>query len=260
METARRRTIDLLLASTDPGELRRGLEMIRDEITRLGSEDARPLFEMVTTVFYIDPLDRPDLRPVIDEAISLVVGFGEWVIPVLVQNLDDGDIKAQLAIASALGRIGADAIRPLLAEYEAATDPAIKAFILYALGHVDSPKVALAADITLAAARSDDRGLRDTAARAIGRIAAAVPTGELATDIRDGFVAELRAGLADTNAGIRAKAVRSLGKLARHGHLDAGEKALLRTSFKRIVGADEVYDWDRAYVVRKEAEEALGYL
>ncbi|MFH1842629.1 MAG: HEAT repeat domain-containing protein [bacterium] len=260
METEHRRTIGSLLASTDPDQLRRGLDMIRDEITRHGSEDARPLFEMVSTVFYIDPLDRPDLRSVIDEAIALVVGFGEWVIPALVQNLDDGDIKAQLAIASALGRFGADAIGPLLAEYEAATDPAIKTFILYALGHVDSPKVVQAASITLTAARSDDRGLRDTAARAMGRIAAAVPAGELATDVRDGFVEELRTGLADTNAGIRAKAVRSLGKLARHGHLEADEKKQLQTALNRIIGTDEVYDWDRAYVVRKEAEEALRYI
>jgi hypothetical protein len=48
--------------------------------------------------------------------MSLVVGFGEWVIPVLADNVVAGDLKAQLAIGHALGRIGADAIQPLLAD------------------------------------------------------------------------------------------------------------------------------------------------
>ncbi|MGD0309144.1 MAG: hypothetical protein ABSC02_07635 [Acidobacteriota bacterium] len=35
---------------------------------------------------------------------------------------------------------------------------------------------------------------------------------------------------------------------------------LLKTICDRVLGRDEHYDWDRAYVVRREAEEALSYL
>ena len=31
-------------------------------------------------------------------------------------------------------------------------------------------------------------------------------------------------------------------------------------TLKRILGEDEHFDWDRAYVVRKEAKEALAYV
>ena len=110
------RTIQTLLASTEPEDLRQGLELVRSEIARMGSSEARPLFEMISAIFYIDPLDHPELMPILDEAISLVVGFGQWVIPVLIETLDAGDIKVQMAIAHALGRIGADAITPLRLE------------------------------------------------------------------------------------------------------------------------------------------------
>ena len=70
------RRIRALLTSTEPDELREGLALVKKEIASLGSDESRPLFEMVSTIFYIDPLDRPDLMPALDEAISLVVGFG----------------------------------------------------------------------------------------------------------------------------------------------------------------------------------------
>jgi hypothetical protein len=253
-------TIASLLASNEPEELREGLSRIKEEISKVGSQDAKPLFEMLSAIFYIDPLDRPDLVPIRDEAISLVIGFGKWVIPALIQNLDDGDLKAQIVTADALGRMGADAIEPLMSKYETSTDLATRAFCLYALGKIRSPKIAAAAPIALDAAESPDRELRDTATRAIGRFAASIPESELPEDIRSGFIEKLYGNLKSTNKGIRAKAVRSLGKLAKHGHMTEAECKDLKAKLIPILGRDENFAWDYTYVVRKEAEEALQYL
>jgi len=189
-----------------------------------------------------------------------VVGFGKWVIPVLVERLDAGDIKAQMAIAQALGRIGADAIEPLMAEYQSSDDPARCAFVLYALGKIKSPKIAQAARLTLEAAQSSDVELRDTATRAIGKLAESIPPGQLGEEIRLGFVETLQDNLSDPNPGIRAKAIRSLGKLARFGHLTGPEREQLKTTCHLILGQDDRYEWDRAYIVRRQAEEALQYV
>lgn len=254
------RDIESLLASTDPNKVRQGLELVRKEISRVGSSEAKPLFEMVSALFYIDPLDRPDLAPLLNEAISLVVGFGKWVIPFLIEKLDAGDLKVQMAIAQVLGRIGADAIEPLLDEYQSLDDPAHRAFILYALSKIKSPKIAQAARPVLEAAASSDLELRDTATRAIGKLAESIPPSGLPDDIRLAFVETLRRNLADPNPGIRAKAVRSLGKLARYGHLTAQERTQLKTTCDLILGKDDNYEWDRAYIVRRQAEEALQYV
>ena len=70
------------------------------------------------------------------------------------EKLDEGDFKAQLVIANALGRIGAEAIAPLMSEFSNTPEPDRRLFILYALGNIKSPRIAEAAQMTLDAARS----------------------------------------------------------------------------------------------------------
>ncbi len=252
-------TIRALMTSTTPEELRRGLSMVRQEISRVGSGESRPLFEMVSAIFYIDPLDHPELVSVLDEAVSLVVGFGRWVIPALVEQLDAGDLKAQLAIGHSLGRIGVDAIEPLMTKYRASSELDRRTFVLYALGKIKSPRIVQAVPLALDGARSENLELRDTATRAIGKFVESIPPSDLPGELRVAMIESLRQNLGDTNPGIRAKAVRSLGKLARFGHLNATEREQLKPLFQRILGKDGSFEWDRAYIVRKEAEVAIGY-
>jgi HEAT repeat protein len=249
-----------LLESTRLADLQRGLELVRVEIARLGSQDARPLFEMICSVFYIDPLDHPELMPVLDEAINLVVGFGTWVIPALVERLDAGDLKAQMAASQALGRIGADAIPLLMAEYERREDVDLRVFVLYALGKIRSPKVLQAVPLALEAARSDDLELRDTATRTLGKFVESIPPAALPLGFGKAILERVRRNLSDSNAGIRAKAIRTWGKMAKFGHLEETAREELKWVCQRLLGVDDEYEWDRAYIVRKQAEDALRNL
>jgi HEAT repeat protein len=260
MQPDTQHTLNVLLASTDPAELMRGLELVKFEAPTASPEVCEQLCETILPLFYIDPLDHPEHLPVIEEAMRVVASLGESVIPSLIQNLEMGDVKAQMAIASALGQMGAKAIDPLIAEYESTCpDPSCRAFLLYALGKIKAPEIVKAAPLAVAAARSADLELRDTATRALGKFAEAIPAGGLAEDLRLAFQEALQANLGDFSAGVRAKAVRSLGKLARYGHLNGRERWELAAILRRILGKDERFEWDRAYVVRKEAQEALSY-
>ena len=252
--------IRTLMASTRPEDMREGLRLVQEEIAKVGSSEAKPLFEIVSTLFYIDALDHPELVPILDAAVSLTVGFGAWVIPILVDNLDAGDIKAQWVVANILGRIGSDAIDPMMAQYASATNPTLRAFILYALGKVKSPKVVQAVAMALDAAQSASLELRDTATRALGKFAESIPPEHLSRELKRQLIECLRTNLSDPNASVRAKAIRSLGKLARYHHLTDSEREQLRAVCHHIMGTDDDADWDRAYVVRKEAREALGYV
>jgi HEAT repeat protein len=239
--------------------LREGLKLIEKEIAKAGSGESKPLFEILSTLFYIDPLDHPEFVPILDQAVSLAVGFGPWVIPVLVDNLNAGDLKAQWAIAQVLGRIGADSIDPVMAKYASTPDPTLRAFLLYALGKIKSPKIVRAAGIALEAARSPDLELRDTATRTLGKLVESIPPADLQGALKARFLDCLHRNLSDTNASVRAKAIRSLGKMARFNHLSDPEREQLKTACRSILGADEAHEWDRAFIVRKEAEEALAY-
>jgi HEAT repeat protein len=254
------RTIRALLASKKPEEIQKGLRLVAIEITKIGSAEARPLFEMVTTLFYIDALDHPELVPIVDEAVSLSARFGSWVIPILIDSLDAGDIKAQWAIAHVLGRIGESAIEPMLKAYAAAKDPALRAFILYALGKIRHSKIAKAIPTALEAAQSSNLELRDTAVRALGKFVENVPPGQLSPTVKQECLQCLQSKLSHDNASVRAKAFRSLGKMAKCGHLIDREREQLKAACRLVLGTDERGEWDRAFIVRKEADEALAYL
>lgn len=254
------RMIRTLLASNNPEEIRKGLRLVAIEITKIGSAEAKPLFEMVSAAFYIDTLDHPEFVPVVDEAVKLSATFGPWVIPILIERLDSGDIKAQWAVAHVLGRIGAPAIDPMLKTYTATKDLTLRAFILYALGKIKSPEILKAVPTAFAGAASPDLELRDTATRALGKFAESIPSGKLTSEMKQRFIDSLHRNLSDSNSSVRSKAIRSIGKLAKYGHLADSDRARLKAVCREFLGVDEKGEWDRAYIVRKEAEEALIYL
>ncbi len=261
MHSDTQRTIATLLASTVPAEIQQGLQQVKAQLPAWSQDEARPILDMIVALFYIDPLDLPEHLPVLEEAIAVAASFGPWIIPTLIGDMEAGDVKAQMALAQVLGRIGADAIRPLMTEYlSACPEAGCRAFVLYAMGKIKSPQIAEAAPIALEAAGSPEQELRDSATRAIGKFAESIPPRGMSADLRNTLVTRLTANLADPSPGIRAKAVRSLGKLAKHGHLTQTQRGQLGRTLRRILGEDGRFEWDHAYVVRKEAQEALGHV
>lgn len=249
-----------LLNSFDSKEIHQGLVMIREELSNISEEDAKSLFDMVSALFYIDLLDHPEHAYVLDEAVGLVADFGEFVVPILLDNLDAGDMKAQLTIGHAFGRIGEVGIEPLLESYKCEESEECRTFLVYALGKIRSPKILDAFEQVLEAAKSENLELRDTAVRALGNFVQDISPADLPSEYKSEMLAAIQANLSDSSAGVRSKAIRSYGKLARYGHLDEDEKSKCKETCELLLGIDGKYDWDRAYIVRKEAQEALDCL
>jgi len=252
--------IKKLLGSPDSEKIHQGLVLIRDVLPEITEEAARSLFEMVSALFYIDLLDHPEHAYVLDEAVSLVADFGEFVVPILLNNLDAGDMKAQLTIGHAFGRVGEPALEPLLESFKCEESEECRIFLVYAMGKIRSPRVLEAFEQVLTAAKSENLELRDTAIRALGNFVDLIEPEDLPAEYKEDMLEAIRVNLADSSAGVRSKAIRSYGKLARHGHLDKSERQKCKETCELLLGVDDQYDWDRAYIVRKEAQEALDCL
>ena len=260
MASEKYQEIKVLLGSDNPEKIHQGLLMIREELPSIDEETARSLFEMVSVLFHVDLFDHPEQAGVVDEAISLVADFGDEVITYLLNDLDAGDMKAQLAIGHAFGRVGEPALDPLLESFKCEENEECRIFLVYAMGKIQSPRVLEAFEQVLGAAGSDNLELRDTAIRALGRFVEVIKPEDLPVEYKEGMLVAIQKNLGDASAGVRAKAIRSYGKLARYGHLDKEEKAKLRDTCELLLGVDDQFDWDRAYIVRKEAQEALDCL
>jgi hypothetical protein len=66
--------------------------------------------------------------------------------------------------------------------------------------------------------------------------------------------------ISDESSGVRSKAVRSLGKMVKYGFADEEQKDRLNKVVNRLLGKNESYNWDIAYIVRREAQEVYDYL
>ena len=247
------------LRSDRPEAIAEGLDYLSDSMGNLPEAELRGAVEEVCALFYVDTADRPDLQPLLGRAVGILAAQGPRVVAQLLELMKGSDIKSHLYLGRTLGAIGPAAL-PALRRVIATEDPYSRSFALFAVGKIHDPAVREALPEVIGSLMHPDKEVRDSAARALGKIAERVPADQLAEDRRTEIFEVLFRTLSDAQPAVRAKAVRSLGKLARFGYLEAAQKERVRLVVLRILGRDEAQEWDRAFIVRREAEETLRHL
>jgi HEAT repeat protein len=245
------------LSSDDPAIVSAAVRGLSPRLGTLDDAAYERAVETLCSLFYVDTADRPDLEAALDEATTLLTGQGARVVPHLLRQMRSSDIKSHLYLARTLGRIGTGALpalRDLLATSE---DRYARAFALYALGKMSCPEVARALPEVLGGLMHPDKEVRDSASRTIGRIAAAVPKHGLSPGRRREMFEALMRAIHDLEVPVRAKAMRSLGKMAAAGLLTRHQEKAVTAAARAALGESPGFVWDHAYIVRREAGEAL---
>ncbi len=237
-----------------------GLNEIEWKIEGLRGKDLNEATLALCSLFYIDLFDRPDLEPALDRAFKILVALGEKAIPLILYELKEADLHVQFHLSKVLGQIGKPAIKPLLKFYSGSFDPHVRCFALYALGKIREPEMAKITPKVMDAMDDSNGEVRDTATRVLGKLVEHLDPQNIPQKVRKRMFNSLIKNLSDRHSGVRAKAVRSIGKMAKFGFMGPKEKSASKKAVARILGLDDNFDWDRAYVVRAEAEETMKYL
>jgi HEAT repeat protein len=248
------------LADPRPVVVERALARLGSRLGRLQAGEYRRAVELACSLFYVDTGDRPDLEPALDRATRLLARQGARVVPHLLRQMEGSDIKSHTHLARTLGRMGPQAVPPLRHLLATAEDPYSRAFALYALGKMTCPEVVRALPEVLGGMMHPDKEVRDSAARTLGKIAGTVPPRKLTARRRREMFETLVRALGDYQPAVRAKAMRSLGKMAAAGLLNRAQIKMFRSAALNALGESEEYSWDNAYIVRREAREALDRL
>ncbi len=248
------------LQDTEPGPIIAAVRDLGKALPGLDDAGFRSAVEGISGLFYIDLFDRADLQPAVDEAETTLASAGDRVVPIVLHLMEGSDFKSHLHLARVLARVGPVALRPLRRLAATADEPYNRAFALYAIGKMRSAEVHEALPEVTGSLMHPDREVRDSAARALGKIVEQVPATDLSERRREEIYIALRRVLSDAQPAVRAKAVRSLGKMARCGYLSGVQRAELRARLLGMAGKGESDEWDGAYIVRREATEALGEL
>lgn len=246
------------IAAHDLDTIMLGLDQIRESIHSYGEDELLIITDTLGSLFFIDCFDRPDLQTAVETAIEILAEIGPDIIPNIMDTFENSDIKANIAFAKVLGKIGVPAIPHLVEFYRHSDDPLKKSYALYALGKIkDKAVLAILIDV-IQAAQSEHIEVRDSAIRALGKTMELISPRDLSTDKGTEVFNLLFGSISDHHSTIRAKAIRSLGKMDKAGLLTEEQQVKLHTACRIIVGKDENYRWDRAYIVRKEAQEVLS--
>jgi HEAT repeat protein len=249
-----------LITSENPDKISMGLQWFSENIAGLEGEDYRQALQAIAYVFTHDTYESPEYQGVVNQAVRLLVSQGELCIPYLLEMLSDSDFKVEFNLALVLGKIGNAAVAPLLEAYNTSRHPAEKAFIIYALGKIESNKIAEAIPLMLTALDDSDREVRDSAARSLGKISDTLGPASFPQELRNDIFERLLPKIKDEYSGVRSKAIRSLGKLSQKGFLTDEQKHKLQTSLVELLGKSGDFIWDSAFIVRREAEAVYKQL
>ena len=248
------------LADPDQEIVLQGIKEIERYLPELKGRKFKEAVSSLSSLFYIDTIERPDLQPMIERAFETFKKFRARSIPILLSLTRESDFKFQLNLAAALGKIGKLAIKPILSRLSRSTDPNEKSFLLYSVGKIKDPIVIQAIPALLKGLKDKDQEVRDSAARTLGKVFEVTPPSKISFRNRSLIFESLVKRISDESSGVRSKAVRSLGKMAKYGFADEENKDRLRKLMQRLLGEDESYNWDIAYIVRREAQEVYDYL
>ena len=236
------------LQSLQDGRLERigeGLDYLGAWMASLPEADFRRAVEETCSLFYVDTADRPDLQPLLDRAVDILAEQGSRIVAQLLELMKGSDIKSHLYLARTLAAVGHAAL-PALRRTIATEEGYSRSFALFAVGKMRDPAVREALPEVEGSLMHPDKEVRDSAARALGKIAEVVPPDQLAEERRAEIFEVLFRTLSDVQPAVRAKAMRSLGKLARFGYLDPAQRHRVRLAALRLLGRDEAQEGHQA--------------
>ncbi|MBF0635108.1 MAG: hypothetical protein HQK85_10660, partial [Nitrospinae bacterium] len=222
-------------------------------------EEKASLAEAIVSLFYQDHADDPELGVIIARSEKTLASLGSDVTGMLLAQLPDADAESAEHFARAIGFMGSSAIDPLLSAMSAkAGDDYAQINMLLAVGNFRDPAIFKALPTVIKHAGSKNPQLKSSALYCIGRFFNRIPYGNASAADRGLMFDTLFNGLADTSSLVRRHAVRALGKGARNSYFTPEQVDKTHGAFRAILGTDN-FNWDRAFIVRSEAEKQLHY-
>lgn len=248
------------LGSTASDELLAAIIDIRRLIPEMTTEQKGEAAAALASLFYVDPNDRPDLEPIVDQAVRAVVALGPELIPAHLDEMRAADFLALVRYAQVLAQFGEEAVDRILETARGSSDPHLLLGAVYALSKIRDVSRFKALDFVIEHCRSDDADLRQGAVRAAGKFVEHLPGDALGVDQRKALFEALAGATNDLQPAVRAKGIRGIGKMARERLLDDAQRGRALERVEGILGERDPEQWDRAFIVRREANEAREYL
>ncbi len=243
--------LEELLKSSDSEQVKKGLELSRELIS--GGEYSEDFVELLTSLFFTDVYDYPELRKNVEEAAYLIGSLGKQVVPSLLKSIDSADAKAAFYYALSIGQIGYSPVQQVLQKLLTTQSNFTRALLIFSLGKIKDSRIKIIVPDIIVYLEDYDSEIRDSATRAMGKFFEVIKVNEIPKEEITLVYTRFRDLIKDPESKIRAKALHSLGKMLDFGFLSNENVEELEGIIIKILGKDKSAKWDPVFIVRKEA-------
>ena len=236
------------------------LEMVKT-MNDLTKEEKSDLSKALSEVFFHVHHTGSTMMP--KQAVNierLIIKFGSEMIPFLFDEVLNADTESGVYFGNTLARNGSAGLEYILArlpDYKDKDNELIN--LMQALSFFKIPATALTIPMILAIAQNNNHQVTSMALYAVGRLAQRLQPSDFSRELRSNMFDAVFHFLSGIQGLVRKNAARTLGKMMRRGLLSHENEKKLYHAFLSVTGRDEYHNWDRAFIVRREAEEFLPY-
>lgn len=189
-----------------------------------------------------------------------IAKFGHKMIPFIFDEMVESDSETAIYFGKTLARNGVDGLDYLLSkvsEHKNREHDLIN--IIQALSYFKIPEVTKAIPVIMTLAQHSNHQITAVALSTAGRLAQTLQPSSFNKELRSDMFNSVFRFLSDTQGLVRKNAARTLGQMLRKGILSEEQEKKAYNAFMAITGRDEQHNWDRAFIVRREAEDFLPY-
>jgi ferredoxin--NADP+ reductase len=225
----------------------------------LTSEEKNDLTAALSIIFYHhDHAGITTMAKLAVRAEQLIAGFGCEVVPFLLEELINADSESAAYLGKAIALNPCPNIDIVLEAWDKNWDDDFASInIIQALSYFKSETVIKAMPQIIVASKSANFQVRAIAVYATGKLALRLKPVDFSDELKLSIFDTVFELLADAKPLVRKNAARALGKMQKRGLLTDKQRIQSLGAFKAILGTDGQHSWDRAFIVRHEAEHFL---
>ncbi len=227
----------------------------------LSTDEKLSLTKALSEVFFHVHHTTTSNMPRLAVNIEKLIGkFGPEMIPFLFTEILAADTETAVDFGKCLARngvVGLDFILSKLDDYLDHDHDLIN--LIQVLSLFKIPEAAKAVPAILATTQHSNHQVTSMGLHSVGRLVQKLRPTYFSEEHRTKMFDAVFRFLANPQVLVRKNAARALGKMLRKGLLSKENEQKLYKTFLAIAGRDEHHNWDRAFIVRREAEDFLPY-
>ncbi len=191
---------------------------------------------------------------------KLIARFGADMIPYLLEEILVADTESAVYFSKSLARNGVAGIDFILAKLDDHRENDHDLInIMQVFSFFKIPEVVKAIPTLLKTSAHSNHQVTAMGLYSVGRLVQKLRPTAFSEELRSNMFDAVFRFLSNPQVLVRKNAARTLGKMLRKGLLSTENEQKLYKTFLSIAGRDEHHNWDRAFIVRREAEDFLPY-